>query len=157
MIRYFHIDRSGKLANIGEHTAGLVQIVEASEDRARAVVVHTCNAMRPGDLLAAFVPLAVKPAAAQGRPGFDSAARVLFADSGMMLGAPGRLMVIDQGTDQGIFAGQRVTLFRRRAETPAPAVIGEAVVIAATGTSATIRIERATDAITSGDFAAPQR
>jgi hypothetical protein len=156
VIRYFHIDRSG-LPAIGEHTAGLVQIVAATEDSARAVVVHTCNAMRPGDLLAAFIALPARRPAPGGTPGYNSAAKILFADAGMLLGAPGRLMVIDQGTEQGIYAGQRVTLFRRRAASPAPAVLGEAVVIAVKGSSATIRIERATDAITSGDFAAPQR
>jgi hypothetical protein len=156
VIRYFHVDRSG-LPKIGEHTAGLIQIVSATVDTARAVVVHTCNEMRPGDLLAAFVPLPLAKTAPAGTPEYDSAARILFTDAGMMLGAPGRLMVIDQGTEQGIYAGQRVTLFRRRKQTPAPAVLGEATVIAVKGSSATIRIERAVDAITSGDWAAPQR
>lgn len=156
VIRYFHVDRSGQ-PKIGEHTAGLVQIVSATADTARAVVVHTCNEMRPGDLLTAFVPLPIAKTAPVGTPGYDGAARILFTDAGMMLGARGRLMVIDQGTEQGIFAGQRVTLFRRRKETPAPAVLGEATVIAVKGSSATIRIERAIDAITSGDWAAPQR
>lgn len=156
VIRYFHTERGGR-PSIGEHTAGLVQIVSATEDSARAVVVHVCNELRPGDLLAAFTPLPLKRAAQAGAPSYDSAAKILFADSGMMLGAPGRLMVIDQGVEHGIYAGQRVTLFRRRAQSPAPAVLGEAVVIAVKGSSATIRIERATDAIESGDFAAPQR
>jgi hypothetical protein len=157
VIRYFHADRTAGLPSIAEHTAGLVQIVDATLITARAVVIHTCHEMRPGDLLAAFTPVPLAAPAASAEPGFDDAARILFADSGMMHGAPGRLMVIDQGTAQGIFAGQRVTLFRRRAEHPVPAVIGQAIVIAVKGTSATIRIERATDAITSGDFAAPQR
>jgi hypothetical protein len=160
VIRYFHADRSVDKAGkplFGEHTAGLVQIVDASDDSARGVVVHTCNEVRQGDLLAAFVPLPVKAPAGSGVPGYDDAARILFGDSGQMLGAPGRLMVIDQGTEHGIYAGQRVTLFRRRATSPAPAVLGEATVIAVKGRSSTIRIERATDAITSGDLAALQR
>jgi carboxypeptidase family protein len=160
VIRYFHADRSADKKGtplMGEHTAGLVQIVNVTSDTARGVVVHTCNEIRQGDLLAAFMPAPSMKLAGSGAPVYNSAARILFADSGQMLGAPGRFMVIDQGTEHGIYAGQRVTLFRKRLESPAPAVLGEAVVIAVKGKSSTIRIERATDAITSGDLAAPQR
>jgi hypothetical protein len=156
VIRYFHTERGGR-PSIGEHTAGVIQIVAATADSARAIVVHACNELQPGDLLAAFLPLSLTRAAGAGTPEYDSAAKILFADSGVMLGAPGRLMVIDQGTKQGLFAGQRVTLFRRRPQSPAPVVLGEGVVIEVKAKSATIRIERATDAITAGDLAAPQR
>jgi hypothetical protein len=75
-----------------------------------------------------------------------------------MLGAPRRLMVIDQGTAAGVRVGQRVTLFRRRLSGGgAPSVVGDAVVVAVRIDSATIRVERVTDAIFSGDWAAPQR
>ena len=156
VIRYFQNDRGGR-PSIGEHTAGLIQIVSATDDTARAIVVHACNELRPGDLLAAFTPLPLTKAASTAAPSYDQAAKILYGDAGTLLGAPGRMMVIDQGSEQGIYTGQRVTLFRRRAQNPAPSVLGEAVVIDVKGTSATIRIERATDAITSGDLAAPQR
>jgi hypothetical protein len=74
-----------------------------------------------------------------------------------MLGAPRRLMVIDRGADHGIRAGQRLTLFRRRPGRGArPTVVGDAIVVAVRSDSATIRVERAIDAISSGDWAAPQ-
>lgn len=156
VIRYFHSERGGR-PSIGEHTAGLVQIVSATDDSAKAIVVHACNELQAGDLLAAYTPLALARRASGAAPSYDQAAKILYGDAGTLLGAPGRMMVIDQGTDQGIYTGQRVTLFRRRAQNPAPSVLGEGVVVAVKGTSATIRIERATDAITSGDLAAPQR
>jgi hypothetical protein len=156
VIRYFHTERGGR-PTIGEHTAGVIQIVAATQDSARAIVVHTCNEMRPGDLLAAFMPLPLTRAVAGGAPAYDQAAKILHGDAGTLLGAPGRMMVIDQGAEQGLYSGQRVTIFRREAHNPAPAVLGEAVVIAVNGRSATIRIERATDAISAGDLAAPQR
>ena len=91
-------------------------------------------------------------------PAYDDAARILFADVGQLGGAPRRLMVIDRGIDNSIRVGQRLTLFRRlRSGTDAPLVVGDAVVVAVRIDSATIRVERATDVISSGDWAAPQR
>jgi hypothetical protein len=68
------------------------------------------------------------------------------------------LMVIDRGTDAGARVGERITLFRRRLSGGGkPTVVGDAVVVAVRSDSATIRVERVSDAIFSGDWAAPQR
>jgi hypothetical protein len=75
-----------------------------------------------------------------------------------LVGAPRRLMVIDQGNDNGMHVGQRLTLFRPPRGGPrGPAVIGDAVVVAIRMDSATIRVQHATDVIAMGDSAAPQR
>jgi Carboxypeptidase regulatory-like domain len=140
----------------GEHTSGLLQIVAADELTARAVVIYACDAMMPGDRLAPFraePPHAVLPAA---KPDYRHAARILFPDLGQMVGAPGRFMVIDRGAAAGVRAGQRVTLFRRESGRRT-AVVGEAVVVAVRDDSATIRVERAIDAVLAGDEAALQR
>jgi hypothetical protein len=139
-----------------EHSAGLLQIVEAGERASVAVVVYACDELMRGDLLAAFDPEPIRAPEPPGAPAFDNAARILFGDLGQTLGVPRQLMVIDRGRDHGIQAGQRLTLFRRRGSRP-PAVVGEAVVVAARHDSATIRVERVTDAISVGDFAAQQR
>jgi hypothetical protein len=158
VLRYFRANSKGAtIAEMGEHTAGLVQIVAATDDAATAVVVHACNELRPGDLLASFRPEFVHPADAAGIPAYDDAARILFADAGQMLGAPRRLLVIDRGSMQGLHAGQRLTLFRRSAEHARPTVLGDAIVISIRPNSATIRVGNATDAIEFGDWAAPQR
>ena len=66
-------------------------------------------------------------------------------------------MVIDRGSANGLRVGQRLTLFRpRKRGVPTRSILGEAVVVAIRADSATIRIERATDAIAFGDWAAPQ-
>lgn len=143
---------------MGEHTAGLVQIVWADERTAYAVVVHVCSELMQGDFLASFRPEPLRTPDAVGTPAYDAAIRILFADAGQLLGAARRLMVIAQGSDEGLHIGQRLTLFRA---TPAggtePFVLGEAVVVSVRADSATIRIERAIDAIGVGDWAAPQR
>jgi hypothetical protein len=67
------------------------------------------------------------------------------------------MLVIDQGMNTGIRVAQRFTLFRRRASDNRRILVGEAVVVAVRFDSATIRVDRADDAIMSGDLAAPQR
>jgi hypothetical protein len=71
-----------------------------------------------------------------------------------MMGAPGRLMVIDRGEAQGVRPGQRVTLFRRAFG--GRQVVGDAVVETVREDSARIRVERAGGAIWFGDSAALQ-
>jgi hypothetical protein len=141
----------------GEHTAGLLQIVAADAHAAVAVVVYACDELLAGDWLGPFHPEPIRAPEPAGSPAYDRAARILLTDAGQLIGAPRRLMVIDQGTDNGVRVGQRLTLFRpahgreRRA-----AVIGDAVVVAVRSDSATIRVQHATDVIEIGDSAAPQ-
>ncbi len=144
-------------AVMGEHTAGLLQIVAADERVSSAVVVYACDEVMKGDFLASFTPEPIRTPDPVGIPAFGDAARILFADAGHMLGAPRRLMVIDRGSERGIYVGQRLTLFRRRSHADAKrSVVGDAVVVALRADSATIRVESATDFISSGDWAAPQ-
>ena len=139
----------------GEHSAGLVQIVSVSDRSSIAVVIYACDELRNGDFLASFRPESVRSPDPHGTPDYDDAARILFGDEDQTLAAPRRLMVIDRGTLRGVRVGQRVTLFRRRGGR-SPEITGDAVVVAVRIDSATIRIERVTDIISSGDLAAPQ-
>jgi hypothetical protein len=153
--RYFRVQRLAGSDATGEHTAGLVQIVSTAEKSSVAVVIYACDALRNGDILVAFKPEAVRPAEARGVPDFGDAARILFADESQTIAAPRRLMVIDRGSALGVRVGQRWTLFRRRGSR-APEVTGDAIVVAVRTDSATIRVERVSDAIMSGDLAARQ-
>jgi Carboxypeptidase regulatory-like domain len=153
--RSFRVQRLAGTGTRGEHTAGLVQVVSASDRSSVAVVIYACDALKNGDVLVAFTPESVRPVEARGVPDYNDAARILFADEAQTLAAPRRLMVIDRGTALGIRVGQRLTLFRRRGG-GGPEVTGEAIVVAVRTDSATIRIEHVTDAVMSGDLAAPQ-
>ncbi len=145
----------------GEHSSGLLQIVSVEPQSSTAVVVYSCDEMMAGDYLVPFTPDPIRPMDPVGMPAFENAAKILFADAGQMVGAPRRMMVIDRGTEHGLLPGQRLTLFRRsRFSGAKPAVVGEAVIVAARKNSATVRVEQATDVIffgDSGDFAAPER
>jgi hypothetical protein len=158
VVRRSYRGDSETVAPTGEHTSGLVQIVEAGEFTSVAVVIYACDEMMVGDRLASFKPEPVRPPDPPGAPAYDQPARILFADEGQLSGIPRRLMVIDRGTNSGLRAGQRVTLFRRRLTGEHEVVItGDAVVVATRADSATIRVEHATDAIAFGDWAAPQQ
>jgi hypothetical protein len=152
--RYFRVRPLAGTETTGEHSAGLVQIVAADERSSIAVVIYACDELRTGDFLASFSPEPIRPAEPRGIPNYDDAARILFADEGQILAAPRRLMVIDRGSAHGIRVGQRLTLFRRRGTRPD--IVGDAVIVATRIDSATIRIERINDTISSGDLAAPQ-
>jgi hypothetical protein len=155
--RFYRVNGAGSDAT-GEHTAGVLQIQDADERASLAVVVYACDELMKGDFLASFNPEPVRAPDRAGMPEFEDAARILFADAGQMMGVPRRLMVIDRGTEVGIRVGQRLTLFRRQPRSARPpAVIGDAVVVAIRTDSATIRVERASDAVAFGDWAAPQR
>jgi len=142
----------------GMHSAGLVQVVEVSETGATVAVVYACDEFMRGDELEAFAPEPFRLPRSDGPPDFAQPARVVFGDEGKMLGAPGRLMVIDQGWDAGIEAGQRVTLFRRtRFGDGAISRIGEAVVVAVRADWSRIRVDSVHDVVFAGDQAAPHR
>jgi Carboxypeptidase regulatory-like domain len=156
--RRFRVREASGDAIVGEHTAGVLQIVTADERTSSAVVVYACDELRKGDFLASFKPEPLRTPEPAGIPSFDEAAKILFGDAGEMLGAPGRLMVIDRGSDRGLRVGQRVTLFRRTRQTGnTPSLVGDAVIVAIRGDSATIRVEGVSDAVSAGDWAAPQQ
>ena len=141
-----------------EHTAGVLQIVAADERASIAVVVYACDELMRGDLLAGFKPEPIRTPEPAGMPEYDRPAKILFGDVGQMLGVPRRLMVIDRGSDHDLHVGQRLTIFRRKAgRDGAPSIVGDAVVVALKIDSATIRVESASDVISLGDWAAPQR
>ena len=156
--RYYRVRGLGRARAdvIGEHSAGLLQIVAAGERLSIGVVMYACDELMNGDFLASFKPEAIRTPDPMGIPAYRDAARILFADEGQMLGAPRRLMVIDRGSEHGVSAGQRLTLFRKGRSAARPDVVGDAIVVAVRSDSATIRVERVTDAISSGDWAAPQ-
>jgi len=154
--RHYQVRDGANADTVGEHSAGLAQIVAAAEHSSIAVVVYACDELRQGDFLASFNPAPIREPDPLGTPVYYYAVRILLADEGQMLGAPKRLMVIDRGTDQGTRVGQRFTLFRQGSDAARRDVVGDASVVAVRTDSATIRVDRVTDVIAPGDWAAPQ-
>ena len=105
--RYYRALGEASTAAVGEHSAGLLQIVAAVERSSIAVVVYACDELRKGDFLAPFKPEPIRAPDPVGTPSYSDAARILFADDGQTLGVPRRLMVIARGTNRGTRVGQR--------------------------------------------------
>lgn len=156
--RYGDKGLSLKQATFGEHTAGLVQVVEATPETSVAVVVYACGEFMAGDALEPFDPMPVVTAQSEGAPQFDDPARIVFGELGRVTSGPRQLMVIDRGFNQGVGRGQRLTIFRRSLGERGPATaIADAVVVVARPQSSTIRIERVTDVVEVGDLVALHR
>jgi Carboxypeptidase regulatory-like domain len=145
-------------ASFGEQTAGLIQLVEVGPLSSVAVVVYTCGELFAGDAVEPFDALPVMTAKGLGAPQFDDPAHIVLGEHGQTLGAARALMVIDRGTSAGAERGQRLTVFRRALGDRGPVqAIADAIIVAVRADSATIRIERTSDAVTVGDFVALHR
>lgn len=153
-------DRSApkKLATYGEQTAGLIQIVETHAESSVAMVVYVCGEIFAGDAVERYVSQPAYFAIADGPPRFDDPARITIGEHGQTAAAERQMMVIDRGILQGVQRGQRLTIFRRTPGSDRLTVtIGDGVIIAVRPDSATIRIERSTDAVLVGDLVALHR
>lgn len=147
-----------KQATFGGQSTGLVQVVETSPATSVAVVVYACAEFEAGDSLVPFEPLPVLAADEAGEPFFEEPARVVFGELGRATGTTNQLMVIDRGYSQGVVRGQRFTLFRHSVATGGPVIrVGDGVVVAVRPQSATIRIDRANDAVEVGALVALHR
>jgi hypothetical protein len=147
-----------KEATFAEQTAGLVQIIETHPETSVALVVYVCGELTAGDTVEPYIPQPAFFAVSSGTPRFDEPGRITTGESGQTASSAGQMMVIDRGIMQGAQRGQRLTIFRRpQGAEGMPLTIGDAVIIAIRADSATIRIERATDAILVGDLVALHR
>lgn len=145
-------------ASFGELTAGLVQVVGTGPAMSTAVVVYACGEFLAGDAIEPFDAMPMWTALAPGAPQFDEPARIILGDEGQIMAGPRQLMVIDYGAIHGAQRGQRLTIFRRSLGENGPvSTIGDAIIVAVRADSATIRIERANDAVTVGDMVALHR
>ena len=142
----------------GEQTAGLIQVVDTGDRTSVAVVVYACGELYAGDSVEPFDGLPLLTAQAVLVPQFDDPAHIVLGEHGQTLGAERQLMVIDRGTAQGAARGQRLTIFRRALGDRGPVLaIGDAIIVSVRTDSSTIRIERASDAVSVGDMVALHR
>jgi hypothetical protein len=147
-----------RLATYAEQTAGLVQVVDVQADSSEVLVVYVCGELYAGDTVEPYISQPAFFAVTDGKPRFDDPARITAGEHGLTAAAKGMMMVIDQGIMQGTQRGQRFTVFRRpQGPDGMPVTIGDGVIVAVRADSATIRIERTTDAVMVGDLVAVHR
>ena len=147
-----------RLQSFGEEAGGLVQIMETYRDSSVALVVYACGEIMAGDAVEPYVPQPAFFAVADGAPRFDEPAKITIGENGRKTAAAGQMMVIDRGIMQGVQRGQRLTIFRRiPGDDVMNVTVGGGVIVAVRADSATIHIERTTDAIAVGDLVALHR
>jgi hypothetical protein len=141
------------------HTAGWIRITDVQGDSATASVTKACDSIEEGDYLEPFEK-AVLPstAPAAGEPDFNNPGHLVLADERRQMGAPGNMMVLDRGSDHGLRAGQRLTVFRTTGGGKGPvARIAEATAMVVHPETTIIRIDKSSDAVLVGDLVAIHR
>lgn len=141
------------------HTAGWVEIVTANENVAVAEVRQACDGILIGDFLEPFAdPVVPEPAAVQGEPDYSHPARIVLADERQQTAAPGMLMLIDRGSDEGVRAGQAVTIYRETLSGAGPVYrVGLGEILNVRPLTSLIRINSSRDAVYVGDLVAVHR
>jgi hypothetical protein len=157
--RRFQTDLSvpKKMALFGEQAAGLAQIVATRASSSTAMLVYVCGEVFAGDVVERYAPQPAFFTVVDGEPHFDDPAKITIGENNQMAASEGQLIVIDRGIMKGVQRGQRLTIFRRKAGDAPPITIGDGLVIATRADSATVRIERSTDAVMIGDLVAIHR
>jgi hypothetical protein len=143
----------GDVPPMSVRTAGWVRLVEVRDDVSTAQVVQVCDAIAAGDHLEPFA-LPVVPAPGAGEPDYADPARILMGDERRQTGSAGALMVLDRGTERGVEAGQRLTVFRPTLDGGPMRRVAEATVMTVQARTALVRIETSRDAVYVGDLVA---
>jgi hypothetical protein len=140
------------------HTAAWVRIVDATADSAIAEIVKVCDAIEEGDYLEPFVKPEIPTAINDGEPDFANPGHLVLGDDRRQMAAQGDLIVFDRGSDHGLRAGQRLTIFRTTGGGTGPvARIAEATVLVIHAETSVIRIDKSSDAVIVGDLVAIHR
>ena len=140
------------------HTAAWVRIVDATADSAIAEVINACDGVEEGDYLEPYVKPVVPTEIKDGEPDFANPGHVMLGDDRRQMAARGDLMVFDRGSDHGLRAGQRLTIFRTTGGGTGPvARIAEATVVVIQAETSVIRIDKTSDAVSVGDLVAIHR
>lgn len=138
------------------HTTGWIRVVAVNETTAIALVDYACDAITTGDYLEPYVAPPPVPDAAENTPGeldFTSIGRVVFGKEERRIGGAGDFVLIDRGSAQGVGPGARFAIYRDLGAGGVPIVsVGEGIVLAATASSALMRITTSRDAIERGDY-----
>ncbi len=154
----FAREGSDRVKNYSIHTAGWIHVEDAQRDSAIATVTKACDGIMQGDYLEPFVKPALPPEALGGEPDYNDPGHLVLGDDRRQMGAQGDLMVVDRGSDHGIHAGQRFTIFRQTGGGSGPvAKIGEATALSVNPETTVVRIEKVIDAVLVGDLVAIHR
>lgn len=140
------------------HTAGWLRIDEAQAESSIGTITQACDGIETGDYLELFELPKVAPTAKAGEPDFSAPGHFILGDDRRQMGSAGSMMVIDRGSDHGLKAGQRLTIYRETMGGRGPVSnVGQATVLSVSPEHSTVRIDFTRDAVQVGDLVAIQR
>ena len=140
------------------HTAGRVRIVSMERKLSLATITESCEGVLLNDFLEPFVPPLLAETSIDGAPQFQHLGRVIAGDEGRWLVGNGEFITIDRGSDHGLVAGQRLSVFRDKRGAAGPLVeIGTVIAIAVRPDNATVQVLDVRDAIMRDDLVAVRR
>jgi hypothetical protein len=144
-----------------EQTVGWVRIVAVNATTAVASVDHACGDILVGDFLQPFqMPTLpdVTSVDTTHEPDFASLGHFLYGSEQRRSVGVGEFMLIDRGMDKSVAVGEHYAIYRNLKVDGAPlSAIGEATVVSIGPKMALVRINRARDAVFSGDLAVPRK
>lgn len=141
---------------VGVRTLGVIRILAVDQELSTADVLEMCEGFVEGDYLVPFQRPEV-PAATlvDAPPDYAQSGLVLFGDPSRRIVAPGDMVVTDQGAGT-VTPGQAVTFYRPALVRGGPVhEVAWGVVMEVAASSSMVRIDRARDAVFSGDLVAP--
>jgi hypothetical protein len=148
--------RANGIRVAGVRTLGVIRLVSMDQALASAEVLEMCEGFAEGDYLVPFEPPQVPAAmAADTAPDYSQPGLVLFGDPARRILSPGDMVVIDRGAGT-VAPGQAVTIYRPALPGAGPVhEVAWGIVMEVEAFSSMVRIDRAKDAVVSGDLVAP--
>jgi hypothetical protein len=146
-----------------ELTVAWVRIVAVNATTAIASVDHACGDIIVGDFIEPFqlptlTEAQITDVDTSRDPDFTSMARILYGPEQRRSGGVGEFMLIDRGMDKSVAVGEHYAIYRNlKVEGTPLSAIGEATVVSIGPKMALVRINRARDAVFSGDYAVPRK
>ncbi len=143
----------------GIRTLGWLRVVAVNGTNAIAVVDHACGGIVSSDYLSAFtapvIPPGVERDTTTGEPDFSTLGHIVGGDEDRSAVGTGDFVLIDWGSQQGLTAGARFSIYRDVGINGMPlSSVGEGVVISIGAATAQARITRTRDAVFTGDYIA---
>jgi len=139
-----------------EFTIGWLHVTSATPSTATAQVDFTCDTVTAGDHLEPFSELALPPESIRtfvgGKLNTDRAIRLSYGSDGRSLFGNSDFVLADGGQDQGVTAGARYAVVRRRSDTDT--TLAEAVVVAVYDDQSLLYFTSVRDAVFTGDMLA---
>jgi hypothetical protein len=142
----------------GVHTAGWLTVVDAKDTMAVATVTHACDSVLEGDYLEPYVNAVLPSPALPGKPDYEHPGRIVMADERRQTGYPGLVMLMNRGSEDGVRAGQTLTIYRETLNGQGPIIdVGRATVLSASPQSSVVRVDSSHEAVYLGDLVAIHR